>query len=121
MSELQGGCVVSWIERWGARYLRGAQSDIYHMLLLHVGGTNTLRQYTGGKAYWQNVQVILDCFFTAAERAEMCAELINEPLFHGDPGFRHFLDQARAELRCREIIALIDATAGIRASMRSVY
>jgi hypothetical protein len=121
MSHHRGTCVVSWIERWGERFLKRAQSDIYDMLMLHVGGTDMLKRYAGTAVYWQNVQTVLDCFFTAVERAEMCAELIDEPLFADDPGFAHFLQQARAEMRCRELILMIETTAGIRASLRSVY
>lgn len=120
MSSTRGGCVVGWFERWGGRFLRRSQPDIYQMLLLHVGGTDILRHYHGTDVYWQNVQTVLDCFFTAAERAEMCAELIDEPLFQGDPGFAPFLHQARAEMRCRHLVQLVEATASIRASMRSV-
>lgn len=120
MSSLQGGCVVAWLERWGERFLKRPQPDIYQMLLLHVGGTDILRRYHGTDAYWHNVQTVLDCFFTAAERAEMCAELIDEPLFLDDLGFQPFLHQAKAEIRCRALVQMVEATASIRASMRSV-
>ena len=117
MSSKLGGRVIEWIERGGERFLRGAQQDIYQILLLHVGATDRLRYYSGSEAYWQNVQAILDCFFSAAERAEMCAQLIDEPLFSNDPGFKHFLHQARAELRCRELAADVRKSANIRASI----
>lgn len=120
MSSLRGGYVVAWLERWGARFLKGPQPGIYHALLLQVGGTDRLRWYSGTEAYWQSVQAVLDCFFSAAERAEMCRELIDQPLFMDDSGFASFLHQARAEIRCRELVATIEATAGIRASLRSV-
>lgn len=120
MSSLQGGCVVGWLERWGERFLKRPQPDIYQMLLLHVGGTDILRHYHGTDAYWQNVQTVLDCFFTAAERAEMCAELIDEPLFLDDPGFEPFRHRARAEIGCRKLVQVVDATASIRPSMGSV-
>lgn len=90
------------------------------MLLLHVGATDMLRGYSGAADYWQCVQTILDCFFTSAERADMCAELVGDPLFLDDPGFAAFTHQARAEIRCRELIMMIEATAGVRASLRSV-
>lgn len=120
MSSLRGTCVVAWLERWGARFLGGQQPHIYQQLLLHVGGTDILRRYSGSRAYWQYVQAILDCFFSAAERAEMCAELIQEPLFRNDPAFGPFLIQARAELRCRELVSTIEETTGIRVTLRSV-
>ena len=90
------------------------------MLLLHVGATDVLRGYSGATDYWQYVQVVLDCFFTAAERAEMCTELVSDPLFLGDPGFAEFVHEARAEIRCRELVLKIEATAGVRAFLRSV-
>ncbi|MGI9506618.1 MAG: hypothetical protein ACR2RE_26550 [Geminicoccaceae bacterium] len=120
MSSKQGDCVIEWIEHGGQRFLKGAQQDIYQILLLHVGATDMLRQYAGTEAYWQNVQTILDCFFSAAERAEMCAQLIEEPLFLGDPAFKHFLHQARAELRCCELAAMVKKTSDIHASIRSI-
>ncbi len=88
------------------------------MLMLHVGATDKLRQYSGAHAYWQYVQAILDCFFSAAERAEMCAELIEERHFIDDPGCVSFLHNAKAEIRCREVVQLIEATASVRASLR---
>jgi len=121
MSSQRGGCIVNWIERWGDRFLKGPQPDIYQMLLLHVGATDMLREYESSECYWQHVQAVLDCFFSAAERAEMCRELINEPLFQGDPGFTPFLHQACAELRCHELLVVIDRKTGARPSLRSVY
>lgn len=120
MSSKNGCRVIEWIERGGQRFLKASQQDIYQILLLHVGATDRLRQYSGTEAYWQNVQTILDCFFSATERAEMCAELIDDPLFLGDPAFRYFLHQARAELRCRELIAMVNEAGDIRAAIRSI-
>lgn len=120
MSSLRGGCVVAWLERWGERFLRVPQPGMYQQLLLHVGGTDVLRRYSGSTAYWQYVQVILDCFFSAAERAEMCSELIREPLFLDDEGFASFLIVARAEIRCDELISMIEGTADVRTFLRSV-
>lgn len=127
MSSKQGACVVAWLERGGLRFLKGSQPHIYDVLLLHVGATDTLKRYASidkrqanTDAYWHYVQVILDSFFSAAERAEMCAELIEEPMFKDDPGFQPFLHRARAELRCRDLILIIEATASIRATLRSV-
>ena len=87
--------------------------------MLHVGGTDVLKWYTGTEDYWQKVQLVLDSFFSATERAELCSQLIEQPLFLEDPGFEPFLHQARAEIRCREIVAMIEATVGIRAYHRS--
>lgn len=120
MSSRRGGWVVAWMERWGERFLKGSQPEIYQQLLLHVGGTDLLRRYPGTDAYWQYVQAILDCFFSSAERAEMCAEVIGQPLFTDDPAFEPFLHQAKAERRCRELFETIEATAAVRASLRSL-
>ena len=120
MSSLRGAYVVMWIERWGARFLKGPQPEIYQMLQLHVGGTDVLKWYSGSETYWQSVQAVLDCFFSGAERAQMCSELIEQALFLEDPGFTPFLHQARAEIRCRELVAVIENAVGIRTSLRSV-
>lgn len=120
MSALRGNVIVAWLERWGERFIKGTQPDIYQMLQLHVGGTDMLRQYSGTETYWQNVQTVLDCFFSSAQRAEMCVELINDELFIDDCGFGPFLYQARAELRCRELISMIEKTMNNRNSLRSV-
>ncbi len=113
--------MVAWLERGGDRFLRDQQPDIYQQLLLHVGGTDVLRRYCGTEAYWLHVQTVLDCFFSSAERAAMCRELMDESLFEGDPAFPFFLDRARAELRCRELILLVEEVAlGMARPLRSV-
>ncbi len=119
MPTLRGEDIVTWLERWGERFLRGSQPELHQMLMLHIGATDTLRRYSGAKAYWKYIQTILDCFFSAAERAEMCAELIEKQPVIDDPGYATFLQQAQAEIRCRELIQVIEATASIRASLRS--
>lgn len=119
MSSLQGDRVVAWLERAGERYLMGRQPEIHLQLLLHVGGTDILRRYSGAAAYWYYVQAILDCFFSAAERAEMCARLIDDPAFADDPSFMPFLIQAKAEIRCHELISMIEGTADVRVKLRS--
>jgi hypothetical protein len=91
------------------------------MLLLHVGGTDKLKRYLEPESYWQSVQVILDGLFTASERAQMCAELIDQPMFLEDPAFTPFLQRARAEIRCRELVWMVEETVGVHAFQRSVY
>jgi len=120
MPSLRGRCVVAWLEHGGDRFLRDILPDVYQQLLLHVGGTDVLRRYCGSSQYWQHVQVVLDCFFTSAERAVMCRELMEEPLFANDPGFRAFLIQALAELRSRELIAVTESMIRKRATLRSL-
>jgi hypothetical protein len=120
MSRRRGLCVVDWLERWGACFLRSPQPHVYQQFLLHVGGTDVLRRYVGQPDYWRHVQSILDGFFTMAERAQMCAELISQPLFDGEPGFQPFLAQAKAEIRCAELIEKIEAELPMREGLRSV-
>lgn len=120
MTRRRGRCVVTWLERWGERYLHASQPYVYQQLLLHVGATDILRHYEGTAAYWQSVQVILDSFFTSAQRARMCGELINEPVFSGNDDFRPFLIQARAEFRAQELIAAIEARFEVKAPLRSI-
>ena len=121
MSSDRGAFVVAWLERWGERFLKVQQPDIYKMLLLHVGGTDKLKRYMNPERYWQSVQVILDGLFTSAERAEMCAELIDQSMFLDDPAFTPFLHRAKAEIRCRELVVSMEKTVGIRAFQRSAY
>ena len=87
--------------------------------MLHVGATDKLRQYSGSVTYWEYIQAILDCFFSAAERADMCADLIKEKQFTDDPGCVTFLHHAKAEIRCHELVGMIEASSGVRASLRS--
>jgi hypothetical protein len=108
------------LERGGDRFLRSSQPYVYQQFLLHVGATDILRHYDVATAYWSYVQTVLDCFFTSAERAEMCAELIGEPMFRGREDFRPFLIEARSEIRAQEVMIAIDAVAGIKALLRSV-
>lgn len=119
MSSLQGDRVVAWLERAGERYLMGRQPEIYLQLLLHVGGTDTLRRYSGAAAYWFYVQAILDCFFSLAERAEICARLVDDPAFADDPSFRPFVIQAKAEIRCQELVSKIEKMADVPVTLRS--
>jgi hypothetical protein len=120
MLSLRGRCVVAWLENGGERFLRDLMPDVYQQLLLQVGGTDVLRRYCGSREYWQHVQAILDCFFTSAERAMMCRELIEEPLFANDPAFRFFLVQAKAEIRSRELISVVEGIVAKRVSLRSI-
>ncbi len=120
MSGRYGQCVVTWLERGGDRFLRSAPTYVYQQFLLHVGATDVLRRYDSPTAYWNYVQAILDCFFTSEQRAEMCSELINSPVFAGREDFHPFLIEATAEIRLQEVIAGVDAIAETKAPLRSV-
>ena len=111
----RGRCVVAWLERWGEGCLRQTQPYVYQQFLLHIGATDTLCRYDGTRAYWHSVQVILDSFFTSAERAAMCGELIREPLFADRDDFRPFLLQARSELAVHDLIASVEARIKVEA------
>lgn len=118
--EDRGDFVVGWLERGGRRFLKESQPDKYEALLLHVGATDRLKQYTNSHRYWQYVQAMLDFFFSSAERAELCAELLKKPMFREETGIAPFLQEARAEVSCSALIAMIEGTSGIPASLRSV-
>ncbi len=120
MTRRRGHCVVAWLERWGERCLRQSQPYVYQQFLLHVGATDTLCRYDGSSTYWHSVQVILDSFFTSAERAAMCAELMLEPLFVGRDDFRPFLLQARSELTAHDVIASVEARVKVKTPRRLV-
>jgi len=120
MSGRYGQYVVTWLERGGDRFLQSALPHVYQQFLLHVGATDVLRCYDSAAAYWNYVQAILDCFFTSAQRAEMCCELINSPVFAGRKDFRPFLIEAQAEIRLQEVIADVDVIADTKAPLRSV-
>ncbi len=120
MSRRHGECVVNWLESGGDRFLRDSQSYAYEQFLLHVGATDILRHYDVAISYWHYVQNILDNFFTSTERAVMCRELIENPIFAGREDFRPFLIQARAELRTQELLVAINAVVETKAALRSV-
>lgn len=125
MTRRRGLCVIAWLECWGERCLQQTQPYVYQQFLLHVGATDTLCRYDGTPAYWHCVQAILDSFFTSAERAAMCRELIREPLFVGRDDFQPFLMQARSELRVHDLIASVEAGVKVEAPRclvrRSLY
>lgn len=96
-----GAEMIELLERAGARYL---EPDAYQTLLLNVGATQALRRYDGTEAYWDRVQAVLDAFFSASERAEICAELIAHRALCALPEFRGFLMRAIAERRLQSIL-----------------
>lgn len=120
MSKRHGQRVVIWLECGGDRFLRASQPYVYQQFLHHIGATDVLRHHDDTEAYWHYVQAILDCFFTSAQRAEMCGELIDDSIFAGREDFRPFLLEARAEIRAQEVMAVVDAVTGIKSSLRSV-
>lgn len=105
MTAPTGANIVDVLEQAGQRYLGEAESRTHAALLLQVGGTDALRAYDASEAYWKRVQAVLDTFFSADERAEICACLIERPELRARPEFRGFLGHALAERRLQEMIA----------------
>jgi hypothetical protein len=100
-----GAAVIELLEQAGEHLLGESAPDVYSAFLLQVGGANTLRRYEASSTYWDCVQAMLDTFFTAAERAEICARLISHGELRCRPEFQGFLAHALAERRLQEMIA----------------
>jgi hypothetical protein len=97
MSADVGDTVIHVLEEAAKRYLRDVTPEIYHQFLLQIGGADTVRRYDGTADYWQRVQAILDCFFTAAERAEIMGGLVDQASLRSRPECRGFVACALAE------------------------
>ena len=74
--EQMGAVIVDILERAGARYLRHSEPDLYRAYLLNIGALTRCGAMMRTETYWDRVQLILDGFFSARERAQICAELI---------------------------------------------
>jgi hypothetical protein len=102
--ERVGAVIVDILERAGARYLKETEPDLYRAYLLNIGGTDTVRQYESSETYWDRVQLILDGFFSAPERAQICGEVITHGALWARPEFRGFLTRALAERRLQSVL-----------------
>lgn len=100
-----GATIIELLEQAGEHHLKTTSPDAYAVLLLQVGGSNTLREYAACADYWEQVQAILDYFFSSAERAAICARLIDQPELRRRPEFQGFLARALAECRLQELVA----------------
>lgn len=110
MNQQVGMQVVEVLEQAGVRYLKPMAPDAFAIFLHHVGATASFRSYDGRKVYWQRLQILLDTFFVASERAEICDELVARLDFLGRRDAYDFFAEALAERRLREICReLIDA------------
>ena len=110
MNERVGTRVVEVLERAGSRYLEPVASDTFQVFLHHIGATASFRIYEGRRIYWQRLQIVLDAFFTASERAEICEELITAIDFLSRREAYDFFAEALAERRLREMCGtLIEA------------
>jgi len=102
MSAPVGPHVIQILEEAGERYLSEANPPIHRALLLHVGG-GVLRRYEPTPSYWEQVQAILDCFFSSGERAQICAEMMVMCNLRARPEARGFFDRALAEIRLQQL------------------
>jgi hypothetical protein len=103
--EEMGAVIVDILERAGGRYLRHSEPDLYRAYLLNIGGADTVRRYERTETYWDRIQLILDGFFSARERAQICAEVIAHDGWWALPEFRGFLRSAIAENRLQSMLA----------------
>jgi hypothetical protein len=103
--EQMGTVIVDILERAGARYLKHSEPDLYRAYLLNIGGADTVRRYDSTETYWDRVQLILDGFFSARERALICGEVIAHAELWAQPEFRGFLARAIAEHRLQSLLA----------------
>ena len=117
--EEMGAVIVDILERAGARFLRHSEPDLYRAYLLNIGGADTVRRYDGTETYWDRVQLILDGFFSARERALICAEVLAQGELRARPEFRGFLTSAIAEHRLQSMLATAPAPAPKTPAARS--
>lgn len=108
-----GHQVVAVLERAGGRHL-GPSSPLFQVFGLQIGGTTTLLDYDSSRVYWQRVQLLLDAFFSARERASICADLIRRIDLAGLPEARDFLCQVRAELHLVRLMNKLNLGAATR-------
>ena len=101
MSERVGETVLRVLEDAGARYL---DQETLRIFLLQVGGGPSLRTYGSRSVYWRRVQMVLDGFFTAAERAQICGQIIRELDLASRPEAWDFLASAMAERRLQTML-----------------
>jgi hypothetical protein len=100
-----GAVIVDILERAGAQYLGQNEPDLYRAYLLNIGATDTVRRYDRSETYWDRVQLILDGFFSAKERAQICADVIAHGELWVRPEFRGFLMRALAERQLQRMLA----------------
>jgi hypothetical protein len=117
--EQVGAVIVDILERAGAQYLKQDEPDLYRAYLLNIGATDTVRRYDQSATYWDRVQLILDGFFSAKERAQICTEVIARRELWGRPEFRGFLRQSIAERRLQTMLAAATLAPHIRLDARS--
>jgi hypothetical protein len=99
------GAAVSDILEWaGRQYLKPINPDLYRAYLLQIGGTDTLRRYDLSATYWDRVQIVLDSFFSARERAEICVQILADGAVARLAEARAFYARALAERRLQGML-----------------
>jgi hypothetical protein len=107
MAQTVGSRVVNVLERSGQRYLGGVP-HLSQVFALQIGGTTTLLEYDGSQVYWQRVQILIDTFFTAEQRARICRLLMAQIDLANLPEAREFLVEALAEQRLDGMLSTLD-------------
>lgn len=102
MTERVGISVFKVLEQAGERWL---SAEAFRVFLFHIGGAHAVLRYQPSESYWEQIQTILDSFFTLSERAEICDRLLELSDLRSRPEFRGFWAHALAESRLRELIA----------------
>lgn len=104
MAKQVGGIVLNVLERAGIRFLKPTSPDEFELFMLHVGGGGSLRAYAPRSSYWRQVQVLMDTFFSAAQRAEICDALLEEAGIEHRLEALDFAASALAERRLQDML-----------------
>ena len=109
MKEQVGIEVMEVLEQAGVEFFGPAAPDVLQVFLHHVGATSSFSVYDGRSVYWQRLQILLDSFFTADQRAEICERLLARLDFLGRQESYDFVAEALAERRLKEMRASLIA------------
>lgn len=104
MARTVGSVVVDVLEMAGSRFLQPSTPETFQVFMLHVGWGSSLRAYEERNVYWRRVQILLDTFFSAAQRAEICSELLARLDLERRVEALDFAANALAELRLQEML-----------------
>lgn len=99
-----GTDVIRVLEDAGERYLASVSPDAHCLFLMHVGGARLFEARDSG-AFWGGIQAILDGFFAAPERAEICGRLLERSDLQRRAECRTFVANALAERRLQVMMA----------------
>lgn len=102
MSEQVGVSVFRILEQAGEHWL---PPEVFRIFLFHIGGAQAVLRYRASETYWEQIQTILDSFFTPSQRAEVCDRLLERSDLRARPEFRGFRASALAERRLRDMLA----------------